>query len=260
MSLDDLGSSAWADAASPGNSPKLSDRDIWGVPNQPQERTSDDGMDRQEVPVEGETPVEERDAWTQLDNGKPRNEGESGIDAQADLSQSTHTLKLQQTDDQLEITEEQNVQNETTPETTSPAEVALEPIPDTYPASAAIPEPAFDDGDDDGFGDFDSPQPLASTSAQAVLPGDASSLPPPTDDDFGDFGDFEDFDAEPAAGTSDTPSAFGVLPSNGMIRGFTEEPEESVWEDPNRPPPLVSRRVPNADLCSRPFPFRNPST
>jgi hypothetical protein len=243
MSLDDLGSSAWADAASPGNSPKLSDRDIWGVLKQPQERTSVDENDRHEVPVEGETPIEEKDPWTQMDSGNTGSKGESGMASEADLSESTQTLKMQETDDKLEQTEEQNLRNETIPDSESPSEIALEPIPNTLPAATSIPEPAFDEEDDDGFGDFDSPQPFASTSAPVEPIDGSNALPPPADDDFGDFGDFEDFDAEPIAGTSEVPSAFGVSSSNGMAAGFTEEPEESVWEDPNRPPPLVSSRV-----------------
>lgn len=259
MSLDDLGSSAWADAASPGNSPKLSDRDIWGVVKQPQQRTSVDENGPHEVPVEEETPIKEKDPWTQMDSGKAGNKGESAVAPEADLSESTQTLKLQETDDKLAQTEEQNLRHAIVPDIESPAEIAIDPIPDV-PAPTTNPEPAFDEEDDDGFGDFDSPQSFASTSAQAVPADGSTSMPPPADDDFGDFGDFEDFDAEPAAGTSAVPSAFGVSASNGLAGEFTEEPEESVWEDPNRPPPLVSSRRFSAELYLFTPPSRNPST
>lgn len=65
------------------------------------------------------------------------------------------------------------------------------------------------DDEDDGFGAFDAP---GTTSPLA--------LAAPEDDDFGDFGDFEDVEQD-------------VAPT------FTEEPA-SVWQDPSRPPPLVS--------------------
>lgn len=247
MSLDDLGSSAWADAASPGNSPKLSDRDIWGIPNQPDGRTGVDEKDHQQVPVEGETPVEERDVWTQVDSGKGAKEEASSANAEEDLSHSTQTLNLQETDGQHEKREEVNLKDHMIPENGTSNEVASQPIPKPDTVAPAIPEPGIGAEDDDGFGDFDS-QPMASTSIQTAPTDGTSQLPPPADDDFGDFGDFEDFDAEPAAGSTEFQPAFGVMPSNGMAGEFTEEPEESVWDDPNRPPPLVSHRAFYADL------------
>lgn len=238
MSLDDLGSSAWADAASPGNSPKLSDRDIWGIPNQPHERTSVDEKDNQQLPVDGETPIEGRDVWTQMDSGKGANEEASSVNAEADPLHSTQTPNLQEADGQHEEREEGDLIHHTVPESEPSDEVAIEPLSNPHTAAPTIPEPGLDAEDDDGFGDFDS-EPMASTSTQTAPTDRTSQLPPPADDDFGDFGDFADFDAEPAAGSTEFQPAFGAMPSNSMAGDFTEEPEESVWDDPNRPPPLV---------------------
>ncbi|GHJ88614.1 hypothetical protein NliqN6_5016 [Naganishia liquefaciens] len=249
MSLDDLGSSAWADAASPGNSPKLSDRDIWGIPNQPQQRTIVDEKDGQDILASGNKLAEEEVAWTQSDSGKVSHEEESSSNAESDLAVSTQSANLQESNGPLEESEEKVLERDTLPEHESPNQVSPEPIPNHLTASPRIPEPAFDEEEDDGFGDFDSPQPLA--TAQTEPKGGTGSFAPPADDDFGDFGDFEDFDAAPPAETTESQSAFGVLPSDGTLGGFTDEPEESVWDDPNRPPPLKSLNLepfPPADL------------
>ncbi|KAJ9092497.1 hypothetical protein QFC19_008710 [Naganishia cerealis] len=244
MSLDDLAAAAWADDASPGNSPKLSEQDIWGAPRLQRGDEAEDAGLQQEVPlgIVAETPSSEKDVWNS-------GEGEAAVSLSTDITPEPSQEATSDTDNPRNSKNESGIPGNTAPAPLEDAKSVA--IPAARESGVAIAEPTTqipavnneNEDEDEGFDNFDD-QPFATPSSAFPAAGppcdDEKTALESNQDDFGDFGDFEDFDD--AAVQNPGADAFGSESRDvvGLGGEFTDEPEESVWDDPDRPPPLVS--------------------
>ena len=214
MSLDDLGSAAWADT-SPSASPKLDDDDIWGSTKVTDSRIPDLSP--------GGFGEEDFGQLGQHDDQQAKHEPESGSNIN---EQGEEQIEVLQKDEQVVSEPEPELQTEMGVLDTPGAEENAQGI--------TVTPVAQDDGFGDDDGDFDF---------------DDTAAPVAGADEFGDFDDFGDFDEGAPVESSgfgntadDANKGFGFSGQDPSA-GFVSEPheiEDHIWEDPDRPAPPVS--------------------
>ncbi|KAJ9097646.1 hypothetical protein QFC21_004682 [Naganishia friedmannii] len=285
--MDDIAAAAWGDDNSPGHSPTLNERDIWGAPERPALQERDEAAGR----VGGDTMLHVDEEEQGVDVWAVPSEKEEDTVASPKTSTTNDTPMEEPSTTSPNINTAAAVSSLATESETSPKGEEAGATPLSVLTSADNTSTHFQTEEEDSFADFeDEPFPTLATvaSSSSALPVPASTSEafrnnnsnhekeqadgftnPSTAapaaaagaDDFADFGDFEDFDDDDQDGGGVRPAAafpssehqnpavlsdgFGASETGVITSGFggggefTEEPLD-VWDDPDRPAPLVS--------------------